>query len=404
MNYIRQTITSTGGTFTSTASMFGYEAFEMYTAGVVTLAASLSIGVSTPINFETFYIRWNANILLGGFTATICGITITQDQLNQTGTFTCIYDGLGWSVQYFADGKDQPQIAQGVANVAVPVGGTLTLTAGVSKAYQRLIGSPTTLTSNYTVTAGTSGIKAGSQFQIEVAGGITLGSNTLTVFGISINASQALSGGIIIIATFDGSAWVAASTSKPLSTADLNPVTALSVMGNNTNASASPTDITFSTNYGVLQRVGNTLVTSLLTSNSFDPTSVVANRVAVTTLSSSKILSSNTTPILIVPASGINTINIISSITVACTFSTTAYATNIDANAYFPSAVDKLFFGLGLWSFAASGVSKMDLYNVGSQTFQYAVNEALYLATSVGNPTAGNGTCTVTVIYQTINV
>jgi len=256
MNYTRQTITAPGGTFTSAATMFGYEAFEMYTAGVVTLTGSLSITTSSTIDFETFSIRWNANILLGGFTTTICGITITQDQLNQTGTFTCVYDGLTWNVQYYADGKDQPQIAQGVKTVTVPVGGTLTLTAGVDEAYQRLSG-PVTLTSNYTVIAG-AGVKAGSQFQVEIAGGITIGSNTLTVFGITINANQAFNGEVIIIATYDAltTTWVAASTSKPISAADMNPSTALSVMGNNTNASASPSDITFSINYGVLQRVG----------------------------------------------------------------------------------------------------------------------------------------------------
>lgn len=405
MNYFRQTITSTGGTFTSVASIFGYEAFEMYTAGVVTLTGSLSIGVSSTIDFETFSIRWNANVLLGGFTTTICGITITQDQLNQTGVFTCVYDGLSWSVQYFADGKDQPQAAQGVKTVTVPVGGTLTLTAGVNESYQRLVGSPTTLTSNYTVTAGTSGIKAGSQFQVEIAGGIILGANTLTVFGISINASQALNGGIIIIATYDALtvSWIAASTSKPISTADLNPVAALSVMGNSTNASASPADIAFSTDYGVLQRSGNTLVTTLLTYNSFDPTSVVANKVAITTLTSAQILASNTTPIAIVPASGVNTINVISSITVTCTFVTTAYATNTNVSVYYPSAIDKLFVAMDLLGFATSGVSQLDRFYVGAQTFQYVANEILYLNTNSGNPTAGDGTMKVTVIYQTIN-
>jgi hypothetical protein len=385
--------------------MFGYEAFEMYTAGVVTLTGSVSITTSSTIDFETFSIRWNANILLGGFTTTICGITITQDQLNQTGVFTCVYDGLTWSVQYFADGKDQPQIAQGVkTNTILAAGGTLTLVAGVDAAYQRLTGS-VTLTSNYTVTAGTTGIKAGSQFQIELAGGITLGTSTMTVFGISINANQALNGQIIIIATYDAltNNWIAASTSKPISTADLNPSAALSVMGNNTNASASPSDITFSTNYGVIQRVGTSLTTGLLTANNFDST-IIPTQVAIVTLTSAQILSSNTSPITILASPGVGKANIISSILASCTFVTTAYTTNLDVNVYAVGGTAKLFERGDLLGFTSSGIDQLYPLEVLTSQFQNAANSAINFATSVGNPLAGNGTITLRIIYQTINV
>jgi hypothetical protein len=405
MNYTRQTITAPGGTFTSATTMFGYEAFEMYTAGVVTLTGSVSITTSSTIDFETFSIRWNANILLGGFTTTICGITITQDQLNQTGVFTCVYDGLTWSVQYFADGKDQPQIAQGVkTNTILAAGGTLTLVAGVDAAYQRLTGS-VTLTSNYTVTAGTTGIKAGSQFQIELAGGITLGTSTMTVFGISINANQALNGQIIIIATYDAltNNWIAASTSKPISTADLNPSAALSVMGNNTNASASPSDITFSTNYGVIQRVGTSLTTGLLTANNFDST-IIPTQVAIVTLTSAQILSSNTSPITILASPGVGKANIISSILASCTFVTTAYTTNLDVNVYAVGGTAKLFERGDLLGFTSSGIDQLYPLEVLTSQFQNAANSAINFATSVGNPLAGNGTITLRIIYQTINV
>jgi hypothetical protein len=406
MDYIRQTITATGGTFTSDASTLGYEAFEMYTAGAVTLTASLSIGVSNNLTFRTFSIRWNANLSLNGYTATICGATIAQDQLNQTGTFTCVNDGITWSIQYFADGKDQPQIAQGVATTTVPVGGgTKTLTAGVNEAYQRLTG-PVTLTSNYTVDANTAGIKAGSQFQVEVAGNITLNGNNMTVFGIGINENQAMNGQIIIIATYDAvtNTWLAASTSKPITTADIDPVDPLSVMGNPTSVSASPADITFTSDYGVLQRVGNTLTTGLLTYNSFDPASIVINRVAVVNATSAQILASNTTRIKIVQASGLNTINVISSITISCTFVTTAYTGNTDVSVYSPSTSHRLFSGIDLWGFAASGVSQLNNFNVAAQAFQYATNEDLFLETDTADPAAGDGTVKITVIYQTINL
>ena len=398
MNYNRQTITAPGGTFTSAATMFGYEAFEMYTAGVVTLTGSLSITTSGTLDFQTFSIRWNANILLGGFTVTICGITITQDQLNQTGTFTCVYDGLAWGVQYFADGKDQPQIAQGVKTVTVPaIGGTLSLTAGVDAAYQRLTGT-TTLLANYAVGAGTTGIKAGSQFQIEIAGGITIGSNTLTVFGISINANQALNGGIIIIATYDAltTSWIAASTSKPISTADLNPSAALSVMGNNTNVSASPTDITFSTNYGVLQRVGTSLTTGLLTAANFD-TGIPAMQLAVTPLSAAQIKLSFTNPIQLLAAAP--NYYIIHKVVAVASYGGTTYTTNLDAAIYFNTAADDLYVAPGLWGFVGGGAYSFFEYIPVSSSLQTPKSDPLFIRTLTGNPAAGTGTVQILVYY-----
>jgi hypothetical protein len=397
MDYIRQTITATGGTFTSDASTLGYEAFEMYTAAVVTLTGSLSIGVSDNLTFRTFSIRWNANILLGAFTTTICGITITQDQLNQTGTFTCVYDGLTWAIQYFADGKDQPQIAQGVKTVTVPVGGTLTLTAGVDEAYQRLSG-PVTLTSNYTVIAGTTGIKAGSQFQIELAGGITIGANTLTIFGISINANQALNGGVIIIATYDTltTSWIAASTSRPVTTADIEPVAAWSVMGNATSVSATPTDITFSTNYGVLQRSGTTLTTGLLTANNFD-SSIPVMQLAVTNLSSAQILASFTTPVQILPAAP--NYYIIHKIIVIAAYGGATYTTNLDAAIKFNTAATDLYLAPGLWGYTGGGGYSFFEYEPVSSVLQTPKSSALFIRTLTGNPAAGNGTAQILVYY-----
>ena len=403
MSYFRQQITASGLNLNN-ISLIG-EAYNVlaYTNAPVTLLGNVVINPTVTVGFiSSFSLRWEANLTLSTFSVVIAGKTLAQDQVNQTGVFDCYYDGTAWSVQYFADGKDQPQAAQGVTDIPVPVGGTKTLEAGVDTAYQRLTG-PTTLTSNYTVTAGTTGIKAGSQFQIEVAGGLTIGANAVTVFGVNINENQALNGGVIIFATFDGTNWVAASTSKPITTADIDPVTALSVMGNDTNTTAAPSNIPFSTDFGVLHRNGNSLTTALLTAESFDSTSIVMNKVSVVSLTSAQILASNT-PITIVPASGLNTINVISSITVTCTFGTTAYTGNTDVSVFFPSSSDKLFFGVDLWGYAASGVSQLNNFNVAAQAFQYVTNEPLNLQTDTSNPTGGDGTAKITVIYQTITL
>lgn len=396
MNYNRITINASSGTVTVNSFMYGYQATEIYTPAPITLSSGLSIVPDANLLFNVLYLRWNATVFTGGFPVTVCGIPIKQDQLNQTGLFQAVYDGTDWNVQYYADGKDQPQVAQGVASVSVPVGGTLTLTAGINESYQRLVGSPTTLTSNYTVTAGTTGIKAGSQFQIEIAGDIILGSNTLTVFGISINTNQALNGGVIVIATFDGTNWIAASTSKPISTADLDPVTALSVMGNATNVSASPSNIPFSTDYGVLQRVGTSLTTGLLTANNFS-SGLPAMQLAVTSMSSTQIKASFTTPIQLLAAAP--NYYIIHKVIAIASYGGTAYTTNLDAAIYFNTAADDLYVAPGLWGFVGGGAYSFYEYIPASSTLQTPKSDPLMIKTLTGNPAVGTGTVNILVYY-----
>jgi hypothetical protein len=405
MNYYPLPITSAGVTFDPNLG-FGIIANPLVTTlAPVTLLNNVVIAPTTTAGQEmSFSVRWEANLTLSTFSVVIATVSMAQDQVNQNGTFSCYYDGTAWSVQYFADGKDQPQAAQGVTDIPVPsVGGGVLLTAGVDTAYQRLTG-PVTLTSSYSIGANI-GVKAGSQFQIEIAGGITIGANTLTVFGISINANQALNGEVIILATFDGiSTWVAASTSRPVSTADITPIVARTVMGNASNVTAAPTDIAFPTDFGVLQRNGTALTTGLLTASNFDTTSVLATQVAIVTLTSAQILSSNTTPITILASPGVGRANIVSSILASCTFVTTAYTTNLDVNVYAVGGTAKLFERADLLGFTSSGIDQLYPLEVLTSEFQNAANSAINFATSVGDPLAGDGTITLRIIYQTINV
>jgi hypothetical protein len=400
MTYTKQQITSAGLNLDNVDDYgFVYNVLA-YTTAPVTLLGNVVINPTVSAGIEvSFSLRWEANLSLSTFSVVIAGVTMAQDQVNQTGTFSCYYDGTTWSVQYFADGKDQPQAAQGVTDIPVPVGGTKTLTAGVDAAYQRLVGSPTTLTSNYTVTAGTTGIKAGSQFQIEIAGGITIGANTLTVFGISINANQALNGGVIIFATFDGVAWVAASTSKPITTADITPIPARTVMGNATNATAAPTDITFPTDFGVLQRNGTALTTGLLTADNFAVGTPVM-QLAVTSLSSAQILASFTTPIKILDT--LANYAIIHNIVILMSIGT-VYGTNTDARIYFQMATDDLMVADGVWGATSSGGYQAFFLNLGTTAYQVGKTSDLFIATSTGNPTGGTGTAQVLVYYTLYN-
>jgi hypothetical protein len=400
MNYFKQLITNAGVTLDNSTPLGQVYSVLAYTTAPVTLLGNVVINPTVSAGADaSFSLRWEANITLSTFSVVIAGITMAQDQVNQNGTFSCYYDGTAWSVQYFADGKDQPQAAQGVTNVPVPVGGTLTLTAGVDAAYQRLTG-PVTLTSAYTVIANT-GVKAGSQFQIEIAGPITLNGNALTVFGISINANQALTGGVIILATFDGvSTWVAASTSRPVSTADITPMVARTVMGNATNTTAAPTDIAFPIDFGVLQRNGTALTTGLLTADNFDVGTPVME-LAVTSLSSAQILASFATPIKILDT--VANYAIIHNIVILMT-GVTPYATNTDAVVYFQLAGvgNAIMEANGVWA-GASGGYQMFFINNGVTTLQIPKASDLYISTPVGNPSGGTRTAEVLVYYTRYN-
>ena len=140
----------------------------------------------------------------------------------------------------------------------------------------------------------------------------------------------------------------------------------------------------------------------MLTSASFDPTSIVANRVSVVNLTSAQILNIKTTPVTIVPASGISTVNVISSITISCTYATITYTGDTNLVAYSPTAFDKLYEGIDLLGFTTTSITQMNNINIGAQTYQYVANEALLLSTITSNPLTGDGTIKVTVIYQTI--
>ena len=400
MNYIKQQITSAGLSLDNVDPYgFVYNVLA-YTTAPVTLLGNVVINptVSAGID-ESFSLRWEANLSLSTFSVVIAGVTMAQDQVNQTGTFSCYYDGTTWSVQYFADGKDQPQAAQGVTDIPVPsVGGGVLLTAGVDTAYQRLTG-PVTLTSSYSIGANI-GVKAGSQFQIEIAGGITLGANTLTVFGISINANQALNGGVIILATFDGVAtWVAASTSRPVTTADIDPIPARTVMGNVTSITAAPTDIGFPTDFGVLQRNGTTLTTGLLTADNFAVGTPVM-QLAVTSLSSAQILASFTTPIKILDT--LANFAIIHNIVILMSAGA-SYGTNTDARIYFQLATDDLMVADGVWGATSSGGYQAFFLNLGTTAYQIGKASDLFIATSTGNPTGGTATAEVLVYYTLYN-
>lgn len=359
-------------------------------SGAITLTGNVVISPTVvsgfPVNFQ---VRWNSVVTLSTFSVTICGVVINQDLVNQSGTFDCYYDGAAWTVQYFPNAKDQPQEERGVTNVTVPTGGgTVTLVAGVDKQVQRLIGT-TTLTSNYTVTASTTGVKDGTKFEVLLGGGVTLNGNTMTVFGISISATDALSGGARVIADYDLSTttWRATYVNRPLLVGNIEPVAALTVLANGTNASASPSALPFTSSLQVLTRIGSNLAPAFLT-----PDHLVAGGITALTsdsyaLASANILTLFATPLaMLAPPRPGRIWNMMNPV-MKLTYGTTPYATNTDLAIRYVGATNPIFIATGALALAGNGV--VNFVPVEGEIIEGATLE-VYVPS--GNPTAGDST------------
>jgi hypothetical protein len=399
MNLQEIALTSAGATIDPFLGL-GNAYQSYYVTGTATLAANISFASSTNVKFGSYIIWWDADITLSTFSVTIEGQVINQDSLNQGGIFSVYYNGSAWVVNYSANGIEQPQENRGVNSVAVPSGGgTLTLVAGVNNQYQRLSSSAVTLSSNYTITAATSGVKDGTTFLLDFVGNITTSGNTITAFGVSIPAAQALAGGMAVLATFDATAvvWRAITINKPVTLSTLSNQAALTVVANATNASAPPTALPFATDGDVLQRSGTSIVASLLSAVNFGST-VAPIKYATYNLSSSEILNSFTTPVTILAGvAGLTHVPLF--VVFETTFGTTAYATNTNGIITSAGAASRIVTQTGLLAFAASGLLATPITGVGSFTTNLVKGAALTFSTLTGNPTAGDGTILVHIYY-----
>lgn len=103
-----------------------------------------------------------------------------------------------------------PQPANGTATTTVPSGGgTKSLTPGSDPKIQIFTGT-VTLANSYTISGATpSGILNGDFFIVDFRANVTLAGNSLTIFGISIDAQTAKNGDFLVYAYYDSntSSW-----------------------------------------------------------------------------------------------------------------------------------------------------------------------------------------------------
>lgn len=162
----------------------------------------------TPITDTVINIKKKGNVSLNGNTFTVFGVLLTEEQANKDLSITAIYNftSASWDVFIDIDTSQLPSIYEGVETQAVPTSGTKTLLPNVDRKWQEFTGS-VTLVGNYTITA--TGSQDGQEFWIIWNSTCDLNSNTLSIFGLTIPEGDALGGNFVVVAKYDGSAWVA---------------------------------------------------------------------------------------------------------------------------------------------------------------------------------------------------
>ena len=163
-----------------------------------------------------------------------------------------------------------------------------------------------------------------------------------------------------------------------------------------TDSRATPTGIEYNANYD-----------STLTDDSLVPKRYVDNRFGVlqsasVDLNSTQILSSNSAPIELIAAPGANKVIFVHSYYQALDFGTVAYATNTDMRIKYTDASGQ---NISLTLNLANGA---DLYRIaegsGNSGTTAPINEPIVIATTTGNPTAGDGTVKYRVTYSIIDL
>jgi hypothetical protein len=182
-----------------------YNCYVFYNTG--SLLADYTIAPSgSPTNTLSFNIIKTGAIDLGGFDFTIFGRTLTQQEAQSNLLITVVYDivAAAWIVTVVLNNTNLPSIYEGIESQATPTSGTITFNADINKKWQQFTGSQT-LIGNLTITA--TATTAGQEFWIIWNSVTDTNSNTLSIFGLTIDAGDALSGNFTVVAKWNGSTW-----------------------------------------------------------------------------------------------------------------------------------------------------------------------------------------------------
>jgi hypothetical protein len=204
LNTLYTQITLTGATTTLDIDDL-YNCYVFYNTGSLSANYTIAPSASATSNLSFSLIKTGA-IDLGGFDFTIFGRTLTQQEANSDLLINIVYDTIAsaWVVTLVVDNTNLPSIYEGIESQATPTSGTITFNANINKKWQQFTGSQT-LIGNLTITA--TATTAGQEFWIVWNSVTDLNSNTLSIFGITIDAGDALSGNFTVVAKWNGSTW-----------------------------------------------------------------------------------------------------------------------------------------------------------------------------------------------------
>lgn len=127
---------------------------------------------------------------------------------------------------------------------------------------------------------------------------------------------------------------------------------------------------------------------------------------ATVTINSAAILSSNSTPILLVATAGASKgIVVLPSTTITSTYGTATYASNLSMDIYTDTATDyQLSFSNVLNNTLTRTTTGSQQAATSAGDTQIIANKGIYIATRTGNPTTGDGSITVNIQYIIIDL
>jgi hypothetical protein len=280
-------------------------------------------------------------------------------------------------------------------------GGTVILPVNEqSEEYVLYVGSPITLTSSYTVSY--SGIPdTGYYYKIVYPGRITKGANSVTIFGLSLSAAQALVPAIIE-ARYNGTTYdVFYIPATPVSVAAQIDDLALNQLVQQTGpgligrSAATLGDMSYQT----LTNEGNVF--------SLFGTTLAGNqdygvRLAKGTLTSGQVLTLNTAPITVIAAPGAGKMINILSVATKITFGTAAYAANTQLSLKYVGAAYNACTDASTLVSGASRTLRWDQVvstTASATNTQMLENAGVQITVNTGNPTTGDSSVDYYIYY-----
>jgi hypothetical protein len=280
-------------------------------------------------------------------------------------------------------------------------GGTVILpTNRTSEEYVLYVDNPITLTSSYTVSySGWPDI--GYYYKIVYPGRITKGVNSVTIFGLSLSAAQALVPAIIE-ARYNGTTYdVFYIPATPVSVAAQIDDLALNQLVQQTGpgligrSAATLGDMSYQT----LTNEGNVF--------SLFGTTLAGNqdygvRLAKATLTSGQVLTLNTAPITVIAAPGAGKMINILSVATKLTFGTAAYAANTQLSLKYVGAAYNACTDASTLVSGASRTLRWDQVvstTASATNTQMLENAGVQITVNTGNPTTGDSSVDYYIYY-----